>query len=72
MSLYLQGLGPVCTTMFDFLLPVIKLSTDVSNDPHVYLYEDGLDLWYNTIICTPTLTPQLLELYTNMSPLLGM
>ncbi|KAK2150064.1 hypothetical protein LSH36_425g01002 [Paralvinella palmiformis] len=65
-----QGLGPVCTTMFDFLLPVIKLSTDVSNDPHVYLYEDGLDLWYNTIICTPTLTPQLLELYTNMSPLL--
>ena len=58
--------------MFDFLLPVIQLSTDVNKEPHVYLCEDGLDLWLNTLYCTNTLTPDLLNLYANMPHLLGM
>lgn len=65
-----QGLGPLCITMFDLLIPVIRLSTDVTQEPHVYLYEDGLELWLNTIHCTPHCTAQLLDLFTNMAPLL--
>lgn len=65
-----QGLGALCVEMFDLLVPVIKVSTDVAQEPHVYLYEDGLELWLNTIQCSPYATPPLLELFSNMPPLL--
>ncbi|KAG8226723.1 hypothetical protein J437_LFUL004373, partial [Ladona fulva] len=39
------ALGSECETLSPFLLPVIRLSTDVNEDCHVYLLEDGLDLW---------------------------
>ena len=61
----------MCVNMYDFLLPVIQLSTDISQDPHVYLAEDGLDLWMSTLYCSPAITPGLLDLYTNMPALLG-
>lgn len=41
-----QGLGAESKNLYPFLLPVIQLSTDVSQPPHVYLLEDGLELWY--------------------------
>lgn len=40
-----QGLGADSKNVYPFLLPVIQLSTDVSQPPHVYLLEDGLELW---------------------------
>jgi len=40
-----QGLGAESKDLYPFLLPVIQLSTDVSQPPHVYLLEDGLELW---------------------------
>uniref|UniRef100_A0AAR2KCH6 Importin-11 n=1 Tax=Pygocentrus nattereri TaxID=42514 RepID=A0AAR2KCH6_PYGNA len=39
-----QGLGAESRNLYPFLLPVIQLSTDVSQPPHVYLLEDGLEL----------------------------
>lgn len=45
-SMFLQGLGAESKNLYPFLLPVIQLSTDVSQPPHVYLLEDGLELWY--------------------------
>ena len=57
--------------MYDFLLSVIQLSTDVTQEPHVYLCEDGLDLWQTTLQCSPSMTPSLLDLYANMPRLLG-
>lgn len=39
-----QGLGADSKNLYPFLLPVIQLSTDVSQPPHVYLLEDGLEL----------------------------
>uniref|UniRef100_A0A672QDE3 Importin-11 n=1 Tax=Sinocyclocheilus grahami TaxID=75366 RepID=A0A672QDE3_SINGR len=39
-----QGLGAESKNLYPFLLPVIQLSTDVSQPPHVYLLEDGLEL----------------------------
>ncbi|XP_041464920.1 importin-11-like [Lytechinus variegatus] len=67
-----QGLGPHSTTLYPFLLPVIKISTDTSKPPHVYLMEDGVDLWYDTIQNAPAMTPELLQLFSNMPEVLEM
>ena len=65
-----QGFGPQCGSLFEFLLPVIKLSTDTSLPEHVYLMDDGLELWHTTLINTTRITPPLLHLYKNMAELL--
>lgn len=66
-----QGLGAQSVTMYDFLIPMIQMSTDVSQDLHVYLCEDALDLWHTTLQQCPRITPGLLDLYANVQPLLG-
>lgn len=65
-----QGLGADSKNLYPFLLPVIQLSTDVSQPPHVYLLEDGLELWLVTLENSPCLTPELLRIFQNMSSLL--
>uniref|UniRef100_A0A3Q2ZDI5 Importin-11 n=1 Tax=Hippocampus comes TaxID=109280 RepID=A0A3Q2ZDI5_HIPCM len=65
-----QGLGAESKNLYPFLLPVIQLSTDVSQPPHVYLLEDGLALWYVTLENSPAITPELLRIFQNMSALL--
>uniref|UniRef100_A0A8C5XGF8 Importin-11 n=1 Tax=Microcebus murinus TaxID=30608 RepID=A0A8C5XGF8_MICMU len=65
-----QGLGEDSKNLYPFLLPVIQLSTDVSQPPHVYLLEDGLELWLVTLENSPCITPELLRIFQNMSPLL--
>ncbi|XP_062855531.1 importin-11 [Trichomycterus rosablanca] len=67
-----QGLGAESRNLYPFLLPVIQLSTDVSQPPHVYLLEDGLELWLVTLENSPALTPELLRIFQNMSALLEM
>uniref|UniRef100_A0A8B9JDM7 Importin-11 n=1 Tax=Astyanax mexicanus TaxID=7994 RepID=A0A8B9JDM7_ASTMX len=65
-----QGLGAESRNLYPFLLPVIQLSTDVSQPPHVYLLEDGLELWLVTLENCPAITPELLRIFQNMSALL--
>ncbi|ELK31209.1 Importin-11 [Myotis davidii] len=65
-----QGLGADSKNVYPFLLPVIQLSTDVSQPPHVYLLEDGLELWLVTLENSPCITPELLRIFQNMPPLL--
>lgn len=65
-----QGLGADSKNLYPFLLPVIQLSTDVSQPPHVYLLEDGLELWLVTLENSSCITPELLRLFQNMSSLL--
>ncbi|XP_066567527.1 importin-11 [Amia ocellicauda] len=65
-----QGLGAESMNLYPFLLPVIQLSTDVSQPPHVYLLEDGLELWLVTLENSPSITPELLRIFQNMSALL--
>nr|XP_022334186.1 importin-11-like [Crassostrea virginica] len=65
-----QGFGPNCTSMYEFLLPVIQMSTDVTQDQHVYLAEDGLELWLETLRNSPGPNDHLLQLYRNMPGLL--
>jgi hypothetical protein len=59
-----QGLGPLSSGMYDFLLPVISMATDITaGDAHVYLLEDGLELWLATLNHAPSASPQLLSLF---------
>uniref|UniRef100_A0A672QD94 Importin-11 n=1 Tax=Sinocyclocheilus grahami TaxID=75366 RepID=A0A672QD94_SINGR len=67
-----QGLGAESKNLYPFLLPVIQLSTDVSQPPHVYLLEDGLELWLVTLENSPAITPELLRIFQNMSALLAL
>ncbi|NXL84061.1 IPO11 protein, partial [Alectura lathami] len=65
-----QALGAESRNLYPFLLPIIQLSTDVSQPPHVYLLEDGLELWLVTLENSPCLTLELLRIFQNMSALL--
>ena len=58
--------------MYTFLLPVIQLSTDVTQEAHIYLYEDALDLWQMTLQNAVRATPEMVQLFVNMPALLGM
>lgn len=65
-----QGLGASSEQLHGFLLPVIQLSTDTSQEPHIYLLEDGLDLWLVTLHNATSISPGLLQLFSNMNTLL--
>lgn len=53
-----------------FLLSVIQMSTDVHQDCHVYLLDDGLDLWLAVLENSSHITDALLRIFYNMPPLL--
>ena len=66
-----------------FLLDVLHMSTDTSQDSHVYLLEDGLQLWLCVLENTPSLPDssngtepppaaysRMLDLYGNILPLM--
>lgn len=65
-----EGLGTLSESLQPFLLPMIGLSSDVSQPPHVYLLEDGLDLWWAILENTSLCTPELLTVAANLLPLL--
>ncbi|XP_053557296.1 importin-11 [Bombina bombina] len=66
----IKGLGEESNNLYDFLLPIIQLSTDVSQPPHIYLLEDGLELWLVTLENCAAITPELLRIFQNMYSLL--
>ncbi|EDO30947.1 predicted protein [Nematostella vectensis] len=70
LSHLVQGLEGDCASLEHFLLPVIHLATDVTQPPHVYLLEDGLELWQKTLENVPSVSRDLLHLYNNMPSLL--
>jgi len=67
----LQALGAVSENLSLFLLSVIQLSTDVRQACHVYLLEDGLELWLAVLENSSSMSYDLLQLFRNMPPLLG-
>lgn len=54
-----------------FLYPVIAISTNKDEPTHIYFLEDGLELWLVVIQNSPSVTPELLQLSTNLLPLIG-
>lgn len=65
-----QGLGTLSEKLQPFLLSMIALSTDVSQPPHVYLLEDGLELWWSVLDNSSVCSAELLNLGRNIIALL--
>jgi hypothetical protein len=71
MRFSLQGLGTSCASLYDFLVPVICVATDLSQPDSVYLLEDGLELWLTVLHNSVQMTPPLFQLASNIAPILG-
>lgn len=72
--LQLQIVRAVCDVpvqLSPFLYPVISLSTNINEPSHVYLLEDGLDLWLAVLENSAVMTPELLALCDNILPIIG-
>ncbi|KAB7497155.1 Importin-11 [Armadillidium nasatum] len=65
-----SGLMSESECLHAFLLPIIEMAVDVKEDGHVYLLEDGLQLWLTTIENCHNPTEPLLNLFNNMICLL--
>ncbi|CAH0559233.1 unnamed protein product [Brassicogethes aeneus] len=63
----LEGVKP---ELYPFLLPIIQLGTDSNGEAIVYLLEDCLELWLIVLEYTATITPELMQLFHNIKPLL--
>ena len=66
-----QAIGDVPVQLAPFLYPVISLSTNIEEPAHVYLLEDGLDLWLAVLENSPEMTPEMLILCENILPIIG-
>ncbi|XP_059487451.1 importin-11 [Neocloeon triangulifer] len=64
------ALGPDHDHLSTFLLPVVATSTDLDQEAHVYLLEDGLDLWQAVLENAARMSPQLLQLWTRVPTLM--
>lgn len=61
-----KALQDVPANLVPFLYPVIGISTNRNEPSHIYLLEEGLELWLMVIENSTQLTPELLELSTNI------
>lgn len=66
-----KSFGSQSINYHSFLIPVIHFSTDSNNPASVYLLEDGLELWNITIQNSQQMSPDLLNLFNNIKPLLN-
>lgn len=48
------------------------LSTDLSQESHIYLIEDGLDLWLTVLENSIDMTPGIFELCERLQAILGL
>ncbi|XP_057306163.1 importin-11-like [Hydractinia symbiolongicarpus] len=64
-----KGLGADSHSLYHITLPVIHLSTSVEQPAHVYLLEDGLELWLTMLRYSKELTVDMLQLYKNLQVL---
>lgn len=53
------------------IVSMIGLSCDLNQDAHVYLLEDGLELWLAVLENATVLTTGMRDLFRNMPALLG-
>ncbi len=56
---------------YGFVVPLIRYGTDVEGPQALYLMEDTLDLWAETLKQAPTISPSLLHVFPNLPKLLA-
>ncbi|XP_011298747.1 importin-11 [Fopius arisanus] len=67
---YEKALGPESAILEPVIVGMIALSCDMNQDAHVYLLEDGLQLWLALLENTPAITTGVIDLLRNMPALL--
>lgn len=66
-----QALGSESAILEPLVVGVVALSCDVNQEGHVYLVEEGLELWLALLENAPAPTPAIMDLFRNMPALLG-
>lgn len=66
-----KALGSDSVILEPLVVNVVALSCDINQEGHVYLLEDGLELWLALLENAPAPTPGILGLFRNMPALLG-
>uniref|UniRef100_A0A2M4BC08 Putative nuclear transport receptor kap120 importin beta superfamily n=1 Tax=Anopheles marajoara TaxID=58244 RepID=A0A2M4BC08_9DIPT len=61
---------PSSEPIVTFIYQIIEMSTNVNEPSHVYLQEEGLELWVAVVHYSQTMTPELLSLCENLIPLI--
>ncbi|KAG1293137.1 hypothetical protein G6F66_006356 [Rhizopus arrhizus] len=56
--------------LHNILIPIIRYCIDRTNEAHIYLLEDSLDLWWTMLQCTPTSTADIISLLPSALELL--
>ncbi|XP_014473322.1 PREDICTED: importin-11 [Dinoponera quadriceps] len=64
-----KALGSDSVILEPLVVNVVALSCDVNQEGHVYLLEDGLELWLSLLENAPAPTPGILGLFRNMPAL---
>ncbi|XP_065183724.1 importin-11-like [Sycon ciliatum] len=72
LSRIVRALGSMSTSLYALLMPIIAHCTDLSQPAHIYLLEDGLELWHLTLCCAPQCTVELLNLFNVWHDLLDL
>ncbi|XP_015591574.1 importin-11 isoform X2 [Cephus cinctus] len=65
-----KALGCESVILQPLVVGAVALSCDMNQDGHVYLLEDGLELWLALLENAPAPTPEIMELFRNMPALL--
>ncbi|XP_012268880.2 importin-11 [Athalia rosae] len=65
-----KALGSESVILEPMVVGVVAMSCDVTQDGHVYLLEDGLELWLALLENAPSSTPPIMDLFRNMPALL--
>ncbi|KAG8035764.1 hypothetical protein G9C98_001420 [Cotesia typhae] len=67
---YVKALRSECIIVEPMIVSMVGLSCDLNQDAHVYLMEDGLELWLALLENIATPTPGIMELVQNMPAVL--
>ncbi|KAF7386417.1 importin-11 isoform X1 [Vespula maculifrons] len=65
-----KSIGSDSSILQPLVVRVVDLSCDVTQEGHVYLLEDGLELWLALLENASEPTPEIMDLFRNMPPLL--
>ncbi|CAG0916642.1 unnamed protein product [Notodromas monacha] len=65
-----DSIGRDSGSLYSFLLSIVQASTDASSPDHVYLLEDGLDLWLAVLKNAPEPKADLIAIYQRNMPAL--
>lgn len=66
-----MAISDIPAFLASFLYPVIALSTNKDEPSHIYFLEDALELWLVVVQNSTSLTTELLELSSNLLPIIG-